>query len=129
MLSQKHQYKLKTEILALAKDHMVEDWDSDGALPISLDVLYYAYEAVNLLPSCIILPSITPEIDGTISFDWNEGKGHLLSCGIIDDNKVVFVGILDGKKIDFITYNSTDLAKEFRTILLEHFMEPNYVVD
>ena len=40
MLSKKDQYKLKTEILSLTKEYIVEDWDGDGALPISLDVFY-----------------------------------------------------------------------------------------
>ncbi len=51
------------------------DWDGYGGLPISPEVRQNAAVAVGGFPRDLPMPEITPNPNGTISFDWDSAFG------------------------------------------------------
>jgi hypothetical protein len=58
---------------------MPENWDGYGALPVRPETAQNALDALRKLPDEIPMPDITPNPNGTISFEWESpsGVGHL----------------------------------------------------
>ena len=56
------------------------DWDGDGALPITKEVKSNAHLVLEIMESSFVrAPEITPNANGTLSFEWEteEGAGQL----------------------------------------------------
>lgn len=55
------------------------DWDGYGAEKINAATVVYAKRVLELLPHSLSNPDITPNSNGTISFEWetSEAKAHL----------------------------------------------------
>lgn len=59
--------------------NMPEDWDGYGAIRISQETQQNALKALDVLLRNTPVPDITPNPNGTISFEWesSQGVGHL----------------------------------------------------
>jgi hypothetical protein len=55
------------------------NWDGDGALPISTEASGNALIALRVLETVVPAPEISPNPNGTVSFEWetDAGVGHL----------------------------------------------------
>lgn len=53
-----------------------EGWDGDGASPPSPYTVENAREAFRLFAEALPIPDITPNSNGTISFDWDTENGY-----------------------------------------------------
>jgi hypothetical protein len=55
------------------------NWDGDGALPISAETNRNALAALRILEAVVPAPEITPNPNGTLSFEWetDAGVGYL----------------------------------------------------
>ena len=112
---------LRSQIAELVENYNVSDWDGNEALPIKADVAAIANMLVDALPEQIILPEITPEIDGKISFDWNEGK-HMILSFTISTESLVYAAIIETKKIHGETVALYELPQEVKEILSKNFL-------
>jgi len=58
---------------------MPENWDGYGAVPIRIETTRNALRMLEILPDEIPMPDITPNPNGTVSFEWESpaGIGHL----------------------------------------------------
>jgi hypothetical protein len=53
-----------------------ENWDGYGAAPIECDTANNAHRALNVLLLSAPVPEITPNTNGTVSFEWESRFGH-----------------------------------------------------
>lgn len=56
--------------------NLAEDWDGYGAAPIHPDTARNAHRALTSLLLSLPLPEITPNANGTVSFEWQSSFGH-----------------------------------------------------
>jgi hypothetical protein len=59
--------------------HLGANWDGYGALPIGEDTVLNAVSAIHVLALLGTIPDVTPNPNGTVSFEWetSEGNAHL----------------------------------------------------
>lgn len=69
------------------------NWDGYGGLPIHSDTAVNAKAALEVFQLANITPEITPNSNGTISFEWASSKGR----AHVEVGKIRFVGILRPK--------------------------------
>jgi hypothetical protein len=55
---------------------LADDWDGYGAAPIHADTARNAHRALTILLLSLPLPEITPNSNGTVSFEWQSTFGH-----------------------------------------------------
>ncbi len=70
------------------------NWDGYGALPISAISYGDAASFLNALPTQLPVPEITPEIDGTIGLDWENGNFNTFTVILSGKGSIVYAGIL-----------------------------------
>ena len=65
--------------LVKAIEALTDDWDGYGAERVSDEVVGYAFSVLEILPQALRNPDITPNSNGTISFEWesSSAKAHL----------------------------------------------------
>lgn len=71
----------------------VNNWDSEGAEPISSATLLEARTLLHLLPERIMTPDFIPERSGRISFEWYEDSERVYLLGIGGTGELVFAGM------------------------------------
>lgn len=77
------------------------DWDGEGAEAISAETIINCMNFIDVLPDKMLLfpPSLAPEPDGMIEFEWYGGKNSLINISIGDrENWMHYVGILPKKR-------------------------------
>lgn len=89
---------LRDQIVEIADECGMSDWDSEGGLPISSSSRSLAEKFVDLIPDSVSIPAITPENSGGYSFDWQQGKDMLFSVSLIDE-RAIFAGIFGNEKL------------------------------
>lgn len=84
-----------SELWNLANECNEEDWDSEGACPLSLPALGNAEDFIRALPDELPFPEVSPEPDGAISLDWIVSRHRLFSISIGVSNRLAYAW-LDG---------------------------------
>ena len=79
----------------MAAECATDDWDGYGALPIDPLVVWNAEEFIRALPDNLPVPEVSPEPDGSISFDWIRSRNQIVSVSIGTTNRLAFAW-LDG---------------------------------
>jgi hypothetical protein len=69
-------------------------WDGYGAEQVGPEVYLKAYEFIESLPSGIPLPTITPEADGHIAFEWHTSLRRTLSVSVSPEGNLYFSALL-----------------------------------
>jgi len=71
-----------------------ENWNGEGAEPITADAASRASELLVSLPSYLPVPDIFPDPSGAISFEWYRRPKHRLVLSIYGNGAVEFAGLL-----------------------------------
>lgn len=79
---------LMEELGEISDECRHEDWDGQGARAISQDTLREAYCFIESLPADLPAPSLAPEADGQISFEWLSGTSRILSVSVGDPGEI-----------------------------------------
>lgn len=94
------QTTLKQEVYALLKQYGVEDWDGEGALPISADTVALAQKLVDCFPDYIDRPDVSASPHGEVDFDWAVSKDVMLSLAVCPSGEIAFAGLFYGSRLN-----------------------------
>lgn len=112
---------LKNEVYELALECSQENWDGEGALPISEYEQKVACCFIDLLPEGIELPFITPENTGDIAFDWDIRKDMTFAV-ILTEDFAIYAGIFDEERCrGKIRFDYKEIPSPIHKILVKYF--------
>ena len=74
------------------------EWDGEGALQVSEDVVMHAHDLASLLPSDMPDPDVYITDAGSISFDWDKTAKAQLSIMILAAGGIAFASYLRGNR-------------------------------
>jgi hypothetical protein len=77
----------------LAAECGSDGWDGEEGLCISPDVVDRGVSFVRAFPDSLPLPEVAPEPDGSISFDWIDGRTRVFSVSVGTTNRLAFAWI------------------------------------
>src|SRR5438552_16496412 len=81
------------ELLATYHECSYENWDGEGALPISTRALQKAVRFLTALPLTIQTPEVIPEPMGSIGFEWRGEKNVVLVASVHGTQKITYAGV------------------------------------
>ncbi|MGD9690190.1 MAG: hypothetical protein AB7V47_10650 [Phycisphaerales bacterium] len=99
--------RVDCELDEIGKACAVRGWDGYGAAPISLRVHEWARRFVRGLPLGTRTPSIAPESDGQIAFEWHKKPRWTLSVSVTAEGMLHYSAVLGSSSI-FGTTRLTD---------------------
>jgi len=67
-------YKLFIEVIGIFDRCRQKNWDGEEARPVSLGAYNNAQRLIRSMPDDVPLPSVFPDTDGYIEFEWQSGK-------------------------------------------------------
>ncbi len=95
----------------------VENWDGDGAAPVSLEAVEEARALLISLPQYIAMPEVFPEATGSVAFEWYRGKGCRFVITTFGSRIVEFAGLLGAGNA---VYGECRLEGGFPKLMREH---------
>ena len=81
------------ELLTTYHECSHENWDGEGALPISTRTLQEAVKFLTALPLTIPTPEVVPEPMGAIGFEWRGGKNAVFVASVHGTQKITYAGL------------------------------------
>lgn len=125
-----YQKALKQEVQNLLEKNAVEDWDGEGALPLSADTVTIAQELVELFPACLGRPDVSASPHGEIEFDWAGPNSGMFTVGVCPTREIGFAALFhdahvsgsqlwDGRMPRFIEYCFERMGESMQTMTLE----------
>lgn len=112
--------RLKNRIYTLAEKCSFEDWDGEGAFPVSESAISAGRHFIDLLPEGIQEPFITVENTGDISFDWDIGEDMTFAV-IISGDYAIYAGIFGDSSRRGTERIHYELPSPIKNILLTYF--------
>jgi hypothetical protein len=97
--------------------HRQSDWDGYGALPISQDAYLEARRLLQALPDDILVPEISPDPRGGISFEWYKGPNWVFTLTVKGTGVLVYAGLM-GK--DNRAYGTQKFSESIPKIILQY---------
>ena len=73
-----------------------QNWDGEGADPVTEDTLAIAHAIVNKFPGEVGIPEISSDPDGCVEFDWHLDNGTMFTISIGKDGDIAVSGLNDG---------------------------------
>lgn len=112
----------RTSLLEVFDECSKPNWDGYNATPISPLILSEAMTFIDALPSWVPLPTIVPEPDGSIAFEWYGGKNRVFIASVSGNNTVVYAGLLGkgNRKHGVVPFNDsipTDVIEGVNQVL------------
>ena len=83
------------QLISMARDHQVPNWDGYGAKPIHLLAVRIADAFVRALPRGISMPEFAAEPDGSVSLDWMPSPNRIFSLSVNTSYRLAYAW-LDG---------------------------------
>jgi hypothetical protein len=80
-------------LFEIYKEHSEENWDGEGARPITRDAYLEAREFLRLLPAIFPTPEIVPEPTGEIAMEWYKDQGRVFVISFAGNGVITFAGI------------------------------------
>lgn len=81
------------ELLTTFQECSHENWDGEGALPISTRTLQEAVKFLSALPLTIGTPEVVPEPMGGIGFEWRGGRNAVFVASVHGTQKITYAGL------------------------------------
>lgn len=78
---------------AMYRDCSVQNWDGEGAMPITLRTLREAEQLCGLLPSWVPVPEFLPEPPGAVALEWYRGKGRSYILSVSGRGYIEYAGL------------------------------------
>jgi hypothetical protein len=76
-----------------------ENWDGEGAEPISREAYWEASRIIRLLPISFPIPEIVPEPNGQIGLEWSTGRGKVFVVAVGGNQVLTYGGLFgDGSR-------------------------------
>lgn len=87
------------------KECKVYNWDGYNASSVSFDTFDCAREFIASIPDGIMLPDISAEADGCITFEWYKSNSKLLSISINHRGSLCFLALIGSERFKGLTEN------------------------
>ena len=87
---------LRYDLMTTYRDCCEQGWNGYDAAPITRQTILAGEILLELLPDCM-MPEVTPEPTGKISFVWHNASGATLVIAI-DSNSIAFAELVGSKK-------------------------------
>jgi len=84
------------------------NWDGYNATPISESAFFEATKLLELLPSYLPLPDITPEPTGEIGLEWYKGSHFTFVASVRGNNVLSYAGLFGPGNETYGTENFTE---------------------
>lgn len=91
---------LKTEVYGLLKTAGTYNWDGDGALAVTPEIVSVAQKFVDKLPSHLGEPDVSATPQGEVDFDWVINSDVMLTVSIGASNEIAFAGLFHGARLN-----------------------------
>jgi len=69
------------------------NWDGYGAYPVSDATLAQALAFLDVLPSTLPIPEISPHPDGELAFEWSFGQRRLLTVSVNESGRLSYAAL------------------------------------
>lgn len=90
--------KVLPELNEVIRDISVPNWDGYGALPVNEKTIERAKDFLRALPSDIPAPSVDPEPDGLIAFEWYRSAHRTLSVSVSPTGELYYSALIGPEK-------------------------------
>ena len=90
---------LKQEISRLLEDCALENWDGEGALPVSTETVDIALKLVDFFPEYMGAPYISASPQGEVEFDWAGTESGMLTVGVCPTREVAFAALFNDSRV------------------------------
>lgn len=77
----------------------IENWDEEGALPVSQHTVSLAKRFASALPSDIEVPEIYADSHGELTFEWRSGKGRIVAISIYPNGTIGYSSLIGASKV------------------------------
>ena len=91
---------LKTEVYELLKMAGIENWDGEGGLAVTREIVSVAQKFVDKLPNHLGKPDVAATPQGEIDFDWVINPDVMLTVSIGPSNEIAFAGLFHGARLN-----------------------------
>lgn len=89
---------LLNELCAVAEECKVQNWDGQGAAPVTDETYRLAYRFWEAMPLGAPLPVIGVEPDGHLTFEWYRSPRHTLSVSVSPEGDLHYAALLGPRK-------------------------------
>jgi hypothetical protein len=103
------------ELLSVAEECKVENWDGQGAAPVTEQTYCLAYRLLEALPLGTPPPSIGAEPDGHITLEWHRSARRTLSVSVSPEGDLHYSALLGSSK----SYGTEPFLGDVPRIILE----------
>src|SRR5207245_2084183 len=86
-------YECLASLRECADEASQPDWDGYGGQPVSDITLAQALAFLDLLPSSVRPPEISPHPDGELAFEWFFGPRRLLTVSINESGRLSYAAL------------------------------------
>jgi hypothetical protein len=80
-------------LLEASEEASRPNWDGYGAYPVSDATLAQALAFLDLLPSTLPRPEISPHPDGELAFEWSFGPRRLLTVSVTESGRLSYAAL------------------------------------
>lgn len=94
------------------------DWDAYGAHPVSEATLAQALAFLDVLPSTLLWPEISPHPDGELAFEWSFGPRRLLTVSIHESGRLSYAALFGRARLHGTEFLLRDELPEPITLAL-----------
>lgn len=91
-------------LLEASKEASRPNWDGYGAYPVSDATLAQALTFLDLLPSTLPRPDISPHPDGELAFEWSFGPRRLLTVSVNESGRLSYAALFGQARLHGTEY-------------------------
>jgi hypothetical protein len=105
-----------TELESVLVDAQVENWDGEGAVPVTPEAYHHAREFLRKLPPDIPAPEVAADPDGEIALEWYRDPGFSFSISIGPTGRLAYAGLFGPEN----EYGNAHFTGVIPRAILEH---------
>ncbi len=91
---------LKQEVSDLLESAGAEDWDGEGAFPLSPETATTAQRLIDAFPTYARIPDVAATPHGEVDFDWVIDKDLMLTISVVPAGQIAFAGLLGDARLN-----------------------------
>lgn len=103
------------ELFSVAEECKLENWDGQGALPVSDESYRAAYRFLEALPLGMTAPSVGVEPDGELTLEWYSSPHRTLSISFSKNGELHYAALLGLSK----TYGTEPFYGDIPRIIMD----------
>lgn len=94
-----------------------ENWDGEGASPVSAQTIREAAKFLTALPLSLRTPEIVPEPAGAIGFEWRSGPNAIFVASVHGMQTITYAGLFG---VGVTSYGTEEFTDSIPATIIEH---------